>query len=140
MTKSHIILMTAMTKLEVARIKGMPESDDLILRLTKCNLMKGNVHFPFRSVLYLPKNMYKHRHLPYLIGSKEWQENRHIGLIDDDELKTDMNEDDEVLESNEDSSIVDDVSEADDEESIHHHIINRGNCIFIMALKGTCNA
>lgn len=44
-------------------------------------------------MLYLPKNLYKHRALPYIIGSKEWQENRHIGLAGGDEILNEVVDD-----------------------------------------------
>lgn len=36
------------------------------------------------SVIFRPKNLYEHRPLPYLIGSKDWHEKWHIGLVDED--------------------------------------------------------
>lgn len=36
------------------------------------------------SVIFRPKSLYEHRPLPYLIGSKDWHEKWHIGLIDED--------------------------------------------------------
>lgn len=57
------------------------------------------------SVVYRPKNPYKHRPLPYLIGSKEWHEKWHIGLIeeDSDQSENENNEDEE--EDGEDEEI-----------------------------------
>lgn len=80
------------------------------------------------SVLYLPKSAYKDRPLPYLIGSKEWQENRHIGLMDVDEQKADMHEDDdEMRESNEYSSDIKEESDADNEDSFRYD----GNFVYL---------
>lgn len=42
-----------------------------------------------KSVVFRPKNPYKHRPLPYLIGSKEWHEKWHIGLIEEDSDQSD---------------------------------------------------
>lgn len=36
------------------------------------------------SVIFRPKNLYEHRPLPHLIGSKDWHEKWHIGLVDED--------------------------------------------------------
>lgn len=46
------------------------------------------------SVVLHPKDPYKSRPLPYLIGSKEWYEKWHIGLVESDS-------DEEVASDNE---------------------------------------
>lgn len=45
-------------------------------------------------MLYLPKNVYKNRSLPFIIGSKEWQENRHIGITNVEDAPKDGDGDD----------------------------------------------
>lgn len=57
------------------------------------------------SVIYRPKDQYAHRPLPYLIGSKEWREKWHIGLVDEDsDSSGNGNVDDEVSISSSSSS------------------------------------
>lgn len=73
--------MTVMMRQEVQRKRGKEHH-----QILECFLFKFKLLFA-SSVLYLPKNLYKDRQLPYLIGSKEWQENRHIGLINADDTR-----------------------------------------------------
>lgn len=40
-------------------------------------------------MIFRPKNPYKHRPLPYLIGSKEWHAKWHIGLTEEDSDQSD---------------------------------------------------
>lgn len=51
-------------------------------------------------MIFRPKNPYKHRPLPYLIGSKGWHEKWHIGLVeeDSDQSDNDNNDDDDAEE------------------------------------------
>lgn len=46
-------------------------------------------------MVYKLKDRYKHRPLPYIIGSKEWQEKWHIGLAEDDIDESDNEEEEE---------------------------------------------
>lgn len=49
--------------------------------------MKANVsscEFIVSSIIFRPKDPYRNRPLPHLIGSKHWQEKWHIGLVDSD--------------------------------------------------------
>lgn len=48
--------------------------------------MAGRLNFIrfLNSIVYQPKNLYEHRPLPHLIGSKDWHEKWHIGLIDEE--------------------------------------------------------
>ncbi|XP_031616468.1 WASH complex subunit 2 [Contarinia nasturtii] len=68
------------------------------------------------SIVFRPKNLYEHRPLPYLIGSKEWHEKWHIGLIDEESDGSD-NESSVSLSSSSAESISSNVpvslSEAD---------------------------
>lgn len=52
-----------------------------------------------------PRNPYLNRHLPHLIGSKQWNDKWHIGLIESDE---------EVLSDEE----VEEFSQSEDGDSI----------------------
>lgn len=52
------------------------------------NLIPFCKYFEF-SVVYRPKDPYKHRPLPYLIGSKEWHEKWHIGLVEEESEESD---------------------------------------------------
>lgn len=44
---------------------------------------------PINSVIFQAKDLYAHRKLPYLIGSKEWHEKWHIGLNDEESEESD---------------------------------------------------
>lgn len=64
--------------------------------------MSISFHF---SVIYQPKDPYKNRPLPHLIGSKEWHEKWHVGLLLSD------------AEDNSDNENVDAMSESSSESS-----------------------
>lgn len=55
-------------------------------------------------MLYRPKDPYQNKPLPYMIGSKEWKEKWHVGLLDSDEEASD----EEPKEEFSDSSDLDD--------------------------------
>lgn len=57
------------------------------------------------SVIYQPKDPYKNRPLPHLIGSKEWHQKWHVGLLLSD------------AEDNSDNENVDAMSESSTESS-----------------------
>lgn len=59
----------------------------------------------FSSVIYQPRDPYKNRPLPHLIGSKEWHEQWHVGLLLSD------------ADDNSDSENVDAMSESSSESS-----------------------
>lgn len=79
-------------KLVVVVKRGMKSASESIQYFSKiCHSIHS---FIFCSVLYLPKNIYKDRSLPYIIGSKEWQENRHIGITKVEDISKDGDVDD----------------------------------------------
>lgn len=62
----------------------------------------GTIFKPFYcfSAIFRPKDPYRDRPLPYLIGSKDWQEKWHIGLVESDtEDASDIEPIDEMSES-----------------------------------------
>lgn len=67
-----------------------------------CKEMSISLYF---SVIYQPKDPYKNRPLPHLIGSKEWHEKWHVGLLLSD------------AEDNSDNENVDATSESSTESS-----------------------
>lgn len=62
------------------------------------------------SVIFQPKNPYEHRPLPYLIGSKEWHEKWHIGLVDEESDDSDNEHLDQESISSSSASTPDHVS------------------------------
>ena len=72
-------------------------------------------------MVYRPKDPYQNRPLPYLIGSKEWQEKWHIGLVEsENEESSGKEEDDEMSESSNDAlhDVDDDVPSLSSQPSI----------------------
>lgn len=67
--------------------------------------MKNEFFFTISSVIFRPKDPYRNRPLPHLIGSKDWQEKWHIGLVDSDaDEDSDIEPIDEVSSSSSSSS------------------------------------
>lgn len=61
-------------------------------------MIKVTVYFNFDfSVIFQPKDPYKDRPLPHLIGSKEWHEKWHIGLVQSDADDDSANENDDAM-------------------------------------------
>lgn len=55
-------------------------------------------------MVFRPKNPYKHRPLPYLIGSKEWHEKWHIGLVEEDSDENENDDDEDEEEEHEEEA------------------------------------
>lgn len=76
-----------------------------------CLLFIFTFTFIYCSVIFRPKDPYGNRPLPHLIGSKQWQEKWHIGLVDADDT-TENDAIDEMSESSSSPSV----------ESLHSHV------------------
>lgn len=66
--------------------------------------MRNQCAFTIFSVIFRPKDPYCNRPLPHLIGSKDWQEKWHIGLIDSDADEGSDNEPIDEMSSSQSSS------------------------------------
>lgn len=69
----------------------------------------------YSSIIFRPKDPYRNRPLPYLIGSKDWQEKWHIGLVDSD--ADDGSDNDPIDEMSESTS-----SPSPSMSSLHSHV------------------
>lgn len=73
--------------------------------------------FIVSSIIFRPKDPYRDRPLPHLIGSKDWQEKWHIGLVDSDAEDVSENTIDEMSESSSSASVASLQSHVPDSKS-----------------------